>query len=119
MEKSGASVKSPFSSLQPKAKTFTDPSYYKKGAGLPKSRFSFLTFFLLLILVASVWIFLITIEILPNPYLQHEEIGIFAPKPKKKTASVQLKNEYKNPFDEKTQYVNPFSSYKNPFDTLK
>lgn len=97
----------------------TDPSYYKRGAGLPQKHFSLLTFFLLLILAASVWIFLTTIEILPNPYLQQEQIDVFAPKPKKKTASVQLENEYQNPFDKKTQYVNPFSSYKNPFDTLK
>lgn len=37
-----------------------------------------------------------------------------------KTASeIQLKTEYQNPFDKKTQYVNPFSGYKNPFDQLK
>ncbi len=28
---------------------------------------------------------------------------------------VDLKTEYKNPFDQKTQYVNPFETYKNPF----
>lgn len=33
-----------------------------------------------------------------------------------KGTKVQLKTEYSNPFDKKTQYVNPFSSYKNPFD---
>lgn len=37
-----------------------------------------------------------------------------------KTASeIQLKTEYQNPFDKKTQYVNPFSGYKNPFDQIK
>lgn len=28
---------------------------------------------------------------------------------------VELKSEYKNPFDKNTQYVNPFDQYKNPF----
>lgn len=34
-------------------------------------------------------------------------------------ATVELKTEYQNPLDEKTQYVNPFSEYKNPFDEMK
>lgn len=33
--------------------------------------------------------------------------------------TVSLKNEYENPFDKDTQYVNPFSEYKNPFDSLE
>ncbi len=33
--------------------------------------------------------------------------------------TVELKEEYKNPFDKKTNYTNPFSEYKNPFDTLQ
>lgn len=36
-----------------------------------------------------------------------------------KALAVVLKEEYSNPFDKDTQYVNPFSSYKNPFDQLK
>lgn len=32
---------------------------------------------------------------------------------------MQPKTEYKNPFDQKTQYVNPFEEYKNPFVTNK
>ena len=32
---------------------------------------------------------------------------------------VPVKVEYGNPYDKKTQYVNPFSSYKNPLDFLK
>lgn len=28
---------------------------------------------------------------------------------------VDLKTEYKNPFNKETQYVNPFETYKNPF----
>ncbi len=34
-------------------------------------------------------------------------------------ASIQIKKEYANPFDEKNQYVNPFEEKKNPFDNLK
>ena len=32
-----------------------------------------------------------------------------------KAPKVAIKSEYKNPFDQKTQYVNPFEEYKNPF----
>jgi len=32
-----------------------------------------------------------------------------------KSPKVELKTEYKNPFDKKTQFVNPFQKYKNPF----
>ncbi|MDO8619002.1 MAG: hypothetical protein Q7R49_03625 [Candidatus Daviesbacteria bacterium] len=28
---------------------------------------------------------------------------------------VDLKTEYKNPFNKETQFVNPFNKYKNPF----
>lgn len=34
-------------------------------------------------------------------------------------ATVQIKKDYANPFDEKNQYVNPFNQNKNPFDNLK
>lgn len=36
-----------------------------------------------------------------------------------KEPQIQLETQYQNPFNQKTQYVNPFSSYKNPFDNLK
>lgn len=36
-----------------------------------------------------------------------------------KKAVVQLKTEYKNPFEKETQYVNPFETYKNPFVVAK
>lgn len=35
------------------------------------------------------------------------------------TTKVELKSEYKNPFDKGTQYVNPFDQYKNPFVVAK
>ena len=34
-------------------------------------------------------------------------------------SSVNLQKKYENPFDTKTNYVNPFAEYKNPFDSLK
>ncbi|MEK7159932.1 MAG: hypothetical protein AAB702_00425 [Patescibacteria group bacterium] len=36
-----------------------------------------------------------------------------------KEPTVNLVTEYENPFDKKSQYVNPFSGYKNPFDSLQ
>lgn len=33
--------------------------------------------------------------------------------------NVELKTEYKNPFDKETQYVNPFDEFKNPLVNLK
>ncbi|OGM32668.1 hypothetical protein A2803_01250 [Candidatus Woesebacteria bacterium RIFCSPHIGHO2_01_FULL_44_21] len=35
------------------------------------------------------------------------------------SVSVSLSQEYNNPFDSNSQYVNPFSTYKNPFDLAK
>ena len=35
-----------------------------------------------------------------------------------KEPNVALKTEYKNPFDKKTQYVNPFGEFKNPLVSL-
>ena len=36
-----------------------------------------------------------------------------------KELKVPLTEVYQNPFDQNTQYVNPFSAYKNPFDSLE
>lgn len=36
-----------------------------------------------------------------------------------KGPKVELKTEYKNPFKQETQYVNPFETYKNPFTIAK
>lgn len=36
-----------------------------------------------------------------------------------KGPKVELKTEYKNPFKQETQYVNPFETYKNPFTVAK
>ncbi|HLD26893.1 MAG TPA: hypothetical protein VJB63_02985 [Patescibacteria group bacterium] len=117
MESIGASGKSTHSS-QSNSKAFIDPSYLKKNISLPQKHFSFLTFFLCIILIASVWIFFVSVDVMPNPFSTFETTNIPMIKPKYKKATVQLQKEYQNPFDKKTQYVNPFSSYKNPFDTL-
>ena len=36
-----------------------------------------------------------------------------------KKPTVQLQQKYSNPFDIKTQYVNPFDEFKNPFTVSK
>lgn len=38
------------------------------------------------------------------------DLSIFSKKP-----TVELKEEYQNPFKKETQFVNPFEQYKNPF----
>lgn len=37
----------------------------------------------------------------------------------KKDPTVQVKSEYKNPFNKSSQYVNPFDQSKSPFLNLK
>lgn len=37
----------------------------------------------------------------------------------KKPSTVELKTQYKNPFNKETQYVNPFDGTKNPFAVAK
>lgn len=69
----------PSHSTQPDQKTFIDPSYLKKGGALPQKRFSFLTFSLFIILITSLWIFLVTIEMFPNPFLQNSDFSVSLP----------------------------------------
>ena len=38
---------------------------------------------------------------------------------KKEPTKVELKTEYQNPFNKKTQFVNPFDQTKNPFAVAK
>lgn len=40
-------------------------------------------------------------------------------KNKTQGSAVQLKADYKNPFDKKDQFVNPFDQYKSPLQNLK
>lgn len=64
-----------------------------------------LTLLLLSIAVIGVAYVLLALGIIRNPF--------------EKELKVPLSEVYQNPFDQKTQYVNPFSNYKNPFDSLK
>ena len=62
---------------------------------------------LLLLSVAAIGVayVLLVLNIIKNPF--------------KEELKVPLNVVYQNPFDQKTQYVNPFSEYKNPFDYLE
>ena len=61
-------------------------------------------YLLLLIVLAGIVYLLVIRGIIPNP---------LKPKPQ-----VRLNTQYLNPFEEESQYVNPFDSYKNPFDII-
>lgn len=61
----------------------------------------------LLLLLAAAIFALIYFGVIKNPL---KNLNLFQKGPK-----VELKTDYKNPFDKKTQYVNPFDKYKNPF----
>ena len=61
---------------------------------------------LLIVAVVGVVIFLVSQGKIKLPGL---------PFGQKAQPKVELKTEYKNPFNKETQYVNPFETYKNPF----
>jgi len=63
----------------------------------------------LVLLLAAAFFALIYFGVIQNPF---KNLNLFSSSPK-----VDLKTEYKNPFDKETQYVNPFDNYKNPFVT--
>lgn len=67
---------------------------------------------LLLILALIVVVILVASGKIQNP-IQN------LPGQKSNQPTVKLQTDYQNPFDKKTQYVNPFASYKNPFDSLQ
>lgn len=54
---------------------------------------------------------LVYFKIIKNPI---QNIPLLQKEPK-----VSIKTGYKNPFDKKTQYINPFEEYKNPFVVAK
>lgn len=66
---------------------------------------------LLIILIA---IAVLAIPVVVAVFVFHKRIPLLS----KKVPNVALKTEYKNPFDKKTQYVNPFAETKNPFANL-
>lgn len=63
---------------------------------------------LLLLLAVAGSVALIYFGVIKNPFKNLPFFGSKAPK-------IELKTEYKNPFNKETQYVNPFDTYKNPF----
>lgn len=69
-----------------------------------------LFFLLIIVVLVGGAIFLVTKGIIKIPGISLPSIPILQKQP-----SVQLKEEYKNPFKKETQYVNPFDKYKNPF----
>lgn len=74
---------------------------------------------LILVLVIALLVFVVMVIVI----VATRSTSIVPQKPTStgvsKEPTVNLKKEYKNPFDKNAQYVNPFSQYKNPFDNLK
>ena len=69
----------------------------------------------LLAVAAIVAVVLISTGIIKNPLKNIpflSKLGQSGPK-------IELKKDYKNPFNKETQYVNPFETYKNPFTVNK
>ena len=67
---------------------------------------------IVVVVVIAVWVLVIYLllsqGIIKKPSFKPKEV-----------AKVELKSEYKNPFDKKAQFVNPFDQYKSPFQNLK
>jgi len=83
-------------------------------------RISIFAIILLVFLGASLWIFFVTIQVLPNPFIPVDVETVILPTPRPTSnVEVPVETQYQNPFDENTQYVNPFSSYQNPFDSIE
>lgn len=66
-----------------------------------------------LLIIGVAAYFLINLGIINNPLPQSLQ------QLTKQEPTVALKNDYKNPFEKETQYVNPFDQYKSPFHNLK
>lgn len=74
--------------------------------------FAHLVLLLVLLLAIAGGVYaLIHFKIISLPWLGNNQNNL--------TTKVELKTEYKNPFDKNTQYVNPFDEYKNPFVVAK
>lgn len=66
---------------------------------------------LILVIVGVLGLVLFSTGIIKNPFSKVPFLGNLS----QSAPKVALKTEYKNPFDKKTQFVNPFDEYKNPF----
>ena len=66
---------------------------------------------LIAIVIIAVWVGVIYVLIQKGIIKRPSFLSTKQPK-------VELKSEYKNPFDKNTQYVNPFNNTKNPFNNI-
>lgn len=65
---------------------------------------------LVLIVAVAVWLYLASKKSSGPPSIGSAILG---------QSKVEVKTEYKNPFDRKNQFVNPFKEVKNPFTSLQ
>lgn len=65
----------------------------------------------IIVIVIAVWAIVFFILIQKGIIKKPSFVGLKEP-------TVELKTEYKNPFNKNTQYVNPFNNFKNPFDNI-
>lgn len=65
--------------------------------------------------VAHLFVIIVVIAVLALTIFLLAKKGLLKSPLKKQEPVVQLKTEYKNPFNKDTQYVNPFDQTKNPF----
>lgn len=68
---------------------------------------------LIIIAVVAIWALVLYFLVSNNI------IKLKIPSLKKEPTKVELKTEYKNPFNKETQFVNPFDGTKNPFAVAK
>jgi len=68
---------------------------------------------LALLTIGIIYIALVRFRIVKDPF-PLQNIPLLQQGPQ-----VSIKTKYQNPFDKKTQYVNPFETYKNPFVVAK
>lgn len=76
--------------------------------GLKKGIVHFLPLIVIGALVIGVWFLVFKFVLKKNPFSKQS-----------KEPTVALQTSYENPFDKKTQYVNPFEENKNPFAVAK
>lgn len=72
---------------------------------------------LLLLIIGAVFYILISLGVIKN--FLPQSIPQLNNKTTKKEPTVAVKTVYQNPFDKKSQYVNPFDQYKSPLLNLK
>ncbi|MEK7534027.1 MAG: hypothetical protein AAB600_01690 [Patescibacteria group bacterium] len=80
-----------------------------------KNRKAFIGLPLVLLVVGIVFVVLVRFGIIKDPF----PLKTIPFLQKQKEPKVSIKTKYNNPFDKKTQYVNPFEAYKNPFVVAK